>query len=103
MIRRPPRSTLFPYTTLFRSLRAALRGVKAVGVVETNLGLGGSTHGGILPPDVTTAPYHAENPPLVTSFLAGVGGGTLPPARVEWMARELAPAIQGGPVGKPAP
>src|SRR2546430_7786727 len=23
MIRRPPRSTLFPYTTLFRSLRAA--------------------------------------------------------------------------------
>src|SRR2546430_7738707 len=25
MIRRPPRSTLFPYTTLFRSLRQALR------------------------------------------------------------------------------
>src|SRR2546428_8309157 len=24
MIRRPPRSTLFPYTTLFRSLRAAI-------------------------------------------------------------------------------
>src|SRR3712207_7267197 len=30
MIRRPPRSTLFPYTTLFRSLRAAgLRGFLA--------------------------------------------------------------------------
>src|SRR5437588_3735239 len=26
MIRRPPRSTLFPYTTLFRSRRAALPG-----------------------------------------------------------------------------
>src|SRR5258707_9795778 len=26
MIRRPPRSTLFPYTTLFRSLRARGRG-----------------------------------------------------------------------------
>src|SRR6266571_6044744 len=26
MIRRPPRSTLFPYTTLFRSLRVVLRG-----------------------------------------------------------------------------
>src|SRR3712207_8461078 len=26
MIRRPPRSTLFPYTTLFRSLRRAQRG-----------------------------------------------------------------------------
>src|SRR5258706_2947280 len=25
MIRRPPRSTLFPYTTLFRSLRSILR------------------------------------------------------------------------------
>src|SRR2546426_8973046 len=28
MIRRPPRSTLFPYTTLFRSLEAALRAVR---------------------------------------------------------------------------
>src|SRR2546422_6234892 len=27
MIRRPPRSTLFPYTTLFRSLREARQGV----------------------------------------------------------------------------
>src|SRR5260370_24245637 len=26
MIRRPPRSTLFPYTTLFRSVRPALAG-----------------------------------------------------------------------------
>src|SRR2546430_6044857 len=26
MIRRPPRSTLFPYTTLFRSLRKVVRG-----------------------------------------------------------------------------
>src|SRR2546430_11574899 len=31
MIRRPPRSTLFPYTTLFRSV---LERVGAVGVVE---------------------------------------------------------------------
>src|SRR3712207_329193 len=28
MIRRPPRSTLFPYTTLFRSLRLPVRGVE---------------------------------------------------------------------------
>src|SRR5256885_4049130 len=27
MIRRPPRSTLFPYTTLFRSLQAGAQGV----------------------------------------------------------------------------
>src|SRR5256885_6047918 len=30
MIRRPPRSTLFPYTTLFRSVSGALRAVFAV-------------------------------------------------------------------------
>src|SRR2546426_9185239 len=36
MIRRPPRSTLFPYTTLFRSRRDAV----AVHVGETQLGDG---------------------------------------------------------------
>src|SRR2546430_17671316 len=30
MIRRPPRSTLFPYTTLFRSLRCELRAEKVL-------------------------------------------------------------------------
>src|SRR3712207_8378891 len=29
MIRRPPRSTLFPYTTLFRSLMGPLHGIRA--------------------------------------------------------------------------
>src|SRR3712207_6554740 len=32
MIRRPPRSTLFPYTTLFRSLARLVREVTPVGV-----------------------------------------------------------------------
>src|SRR5256885_10651931 len=31
MIRRPPRSTLFPYTTLFRSPLCALRALSAAG------------------------------------------------------------------------
>src|SRR2546422_7371835 len=30
MIRRPPRSTLFPYTTLFRSVRACHEGCRAL-------------------------------------------------------------------------
>src|SRR3712207_8611861 len=40
MIRRPPRSTLFPYTTLFRSLRLAQRpvadldGIRAAGHLD---------------------------------------------------------------------
>src|SRR5687768_18188789 len=32
MIRRPPRSTLFPYTTLFRSRSLATLGTRAVGI-----------------------------------------------------------------------
>src|SRR5256885_6755165 len=42
MIRRPPRSTLFPYTTLFRSLKKAARALNGVNqpkdVIE-NLGV----------------------------------------------------------------
>src|SRR2546422_5485280 len=34
MIRRPPRSTLFPYTTLFRSINAANVGWVCVGSVQ---------------------------------------------------------------------
>src|SRR2546430_17691159 len=33
MIRRPPRSTLFPYTTLFRSLLGVTRGLKVATLV----------------------------------------------------------------------
>src|SRR3712207_8501346 len=40
MIRRPPRSTLFPYTTLFRSRMVALDGV-----VELELVVGGNAFG----------------------------------------------------------
>src|SRR3712207_8817749 len=42
MIRRPPRSTLFPYTTLFRSLRSA------AGVTRSGTqGLGAQQGGGL--------------------------------------------------------
>src|SRR3989442_10863144 len=42
MIRRPPRSTLFPYTTLFRSARVAepFRGEGEIALEPTNLELG---------------------------------------------------------------
>src|SRR2546429_8996779 len=39
MIRRPPRSTLFPYTTLFRSPNAALRTQRDVAAGASVLGL----------------------------------------------------------------
>src|SRR2546426_3492640 len=46
MIRRPPRSTLFPYTTLFRSLEAARRQVRELeaNCAESGVELLGLTH-----------------------------------------------------------
>src|SRR3712207_9561036 len=41
MIRRPPRSTLFPYTTLFRSAGEALRVLSRLGAKEERGGRGG--------------------------------------------------------------
>src|SRR5258707_10928759 len=55
MIRRPPRSTLFPYTTLFRSLRFAARAAQLCGasyrlIYEDDLpkGLGSSAAASVI-------------------------------------------------------
>jgi pyruvate ferredoxin oxidoreductase alpha subunit/oxalate oxidoreductase subunit alpha len=88
-----------PFPT--EDLQAALRGVKAAGVVETNLGLGGASYGGILSLDVTTALYQMSGErPLVTSFMAGLGGETVPMAEFEWMATKLGQAVERGSVEK---
>src|SRR2546426_7022719 len=47
MIRRPPRSTLFPYTTLFRSIRRVLGDEHAIYV---ELGQAGAEHAGCVVP-----------------------------------------------------
>src|SRR5438552_12450538 len=39
MLRRPPRSTLFPYTTLFRSRDEMVRNIKILGATARRLGL----------------------------------------------------------------
>src|SRR5215213_1646877 len=46
MIRRPPRSTLFPYTTLFRSLPARLPGAVRGNAGRRSSSLRGATSGG---------------------------------------------------------
>src|SRR3712207_8505593 len=48
MIRRPPRSTLFPYTTLFRSVRAV--GVLLPGEHRDELGDAGAVARRLVPP-----------------------------------------------------
>src|SRR2546427_9110181 len=74
MIRRPPRSTLFPYTTLFRSLvgAAARQAPRLSGLME------GIHFVGINPPpDMDEQPtlsliYATEKVPLRTSVARGV-------------------------------
>src|SRR3712207_8692373 len=39
MIRRPPRSTLFPYTTLFRSSRKSEHAFRTIGELASELGV----------------------------------------------------------------
>src|SRR2546430_9810950 len=73
MIRRPPRSTLFPYTTLFRSLRR---------------------HAGALRDRVRDRPWPreaavrgwkgGEPPPVRGPLVAVVGGGTCTPQEAAW-------------------
>src|SRR2546421_4027441 len=52
MIRRPPRSTLFPSTTLFRSRAARAVGRRGDPTLPPPLGLGG----GLRPPSETSPP-----------------------------------------------
>src|SRR3712207_2683337 len=73
MIRRPPRSTLFPYTTLFRSVGAGL-GEETLfrGAVQPVLG--------ILPTSILFASMHVQYGPsllLGYVFLLSVGLGLL--------------------------
>ena len=67
----------------------ALGHLKAVGVVETNLGLGGATSGGVLSLDLATALYPLRERPLLTSFMAGMGGEVVPSHEFHWMADKL--------------
>ena len=88
-----------PFPT--EDLQKALSKAKVVGVVETNLGLGGASYGGILSLDVTTALYQSpHNHPLVTSFMAGLGGETIPINEFSWMADKMVEAMERGSVEK---
>src|SRR2546422_5686184 len=57
MIRRPPRSTLFPYTTLFRSVRDSFKGRVRPGDVYL---LNDPNHGNNHLPDLTRSEEHTS-------------------------------------------
>src|SRR2546426_7187342 len=58
MIRRPPRSTLFPYTTLFRSLAGVAWLKKQSFVDPARIGVHGWSYGGYM---TLTAMFHAPD------------------------------------------
>src|SRR5260221_4875096 len=81
MIRRPPRSTLFPYTTLFRSVRLSMRRACSLPGVRTGRDDGCITGRG------------AVFCCLVMSFLASLAGG------VTTLRKEIATRRPGEPQG----
>lgn len=76
--------------------------LKVIGVVETNLALGGATSGGALSLDLATALYPLKERPLMTSFMAGMGGEAVPTKEFYWMAEKLQQAVRAGHVEKMA-
>src|SRR3712207_9104669 len=79
MIRRPPRSTLFPYTTLFRSDRAARDVVALIGM---RLGVGIAGLVNLLNPSVV----------VVGGGVIAAGDMLLEPARTVVRERALPPS-----------
>src|SRR3712207_9330846 len=67
MIRRPPRSTLFPYTTLFRSIVEVIKGAESI-----RYGYGAV--GGVVLLDQAPLPFGAER--LKVKGVANVGYST---------------------------
>jgi pyruvate ferredoxin oxidoreductase alpha subunit len=78
----------------------ALSKVKAVAVVETQTSYGGATRGGGLMFEVCTSLYDVPKRPLVTSFMAGLGGEVVKVEDFEYMAKHLTKAIKDGKVCK---
>ncbi len=76
--------------------------LKAIGVVETNLALGGATSGGALSLDLSTALYPLKERPFLTSFMAGMGGEAVPTREFYWMAEKLQKVVREGRIEKMA-
>src|SRR2546430_9904152 len=84
MIRRPPRSTLFPYTTLFRSLR-----LDQVGPGDTYVLFFDGTSGWEILPDKTVADLTGGELQFAQDYLRGLNS--------EWLADRDAQNVFASP------
>src|SRR5258708_24220240 len=67
--------TIRPYPT--DRVKDVLSKFKVVGVIETNMGLGSVSSGGVLYAEAAAALYESQKRPLILSFMAGLGGGAV--------------------------
>jgi pyruvate/2-oxoacid:ferredoxin oxidoreductase alpha subunit len=90
--------TIRPYPT--KQVCDVLSRFKVVGVVETNMGLGGVSSGGSLYAEVTGALYESPARPLVMSFMAGLGGEAIVLKEFYWMTQKMLEAKKRGAIEK---
>ncbi len=70
----PARLRTNPAVSNSIAVKDVLSKFKVVGVIETNMGLGSVSSGGVLYGEVCAALYESAKRPLVLSFMAGMGG-----------------------------
>jgi pyruvate ferredoxin oxidoreductase alpha subunit/oxalate oxidoreductase subunit alpha len=77
-----------------QQIAEAFSGVKAVASVETSTSYGGAMRGGNLIHELRASLYDLEKRPLVTSFMAGLGGDVILLEDFDYMAKVLAQMVQ---------
>ncbi len=90
--------TIRPYPT--DRIQEVLSKFKVVGVIETNMGLGSVSSGGVLYAEVCAALYESAQRPLVVSFMAGMGGEAIVLKEFYWMTQKMFEIQKRGGVEK---
>ena len=90
--------TIRPYPT--EQVRESLSKFKVVGVIETNMGLGSVSSGGVLYAEAAAALYESDKRPLVFSFMAGMGGEAIVLKEFYWMTEKMMSVMKAGKIEK---
>jgi pyruvate ferredoxin oxidoreductase alpha subunit/oxalate oxidoreductase subunit alpha len=83
-----------PFPT--KAVQESLSKVKAVGTVETSTSYGGQSRGGNIIHEARSALYPMDKRPIITSFMAGLGGEIVTLNEFYAMAKVLSDAVKTG-------